>query len=368
MPPTNILTQFNTIYPFLNDFIAESARRPLYRIKEDYLVSPPSARPLGPVTDQITLSKLLALHAVIAIEERQPDLALSDLETNYKISCGVARDPSLVGGLVAIGVAAIGNGALYNGVAEHAWSDAQLAKLDQALSRADFLSGFQFAMRCEVARSAGNFDFYQNLASRRAKEELFDFSKAESLETLISHWPSGWWEENKCGMAERLLTTLATVDPKERRVLPKTSDRIRDEIESAKAGWYGYAPWNLLATISTGPITSAVSHFAQAQVCIDEARIACALERYRLVHGVYPETLEALAPGYIDEVPHDIMNGEPYRYKLRADGTFLLYSVGWNQTDDGGKVVYKKDGSTVPQVEYTEGDWVWPTPKGEAKK
>jgi hypothetical protein len=102
------------------------------------------------------------------------------------------------------------------------------------------------------------------------------------------------------------------------------------------------------------------------QVWVDEARIASALERYRLAHNAYPDSLDALVPACIDEVPHDIMNGQPYHYRLRPDGTYLLYSVGWNQTDDGGKVVYKKDAPA--QVDYKEGDWVWPTPQAAPAK
>ena len=102
------------------------------------------------------------------------------------------------------------------------------------------------------------------------------------------------------------------------------------------------------------------------QVWIDETRIACALERYRLAQGVYPGALDTLAPAYIDELPHDIMNGQPYHYQLRPDGTYLLYSVGWNQTDDGGKVVFKKDAPLV--IDYEQGDWVWPTPQLNPQK
>jgi len=56
-----------------------------------------------------------------------------------------------------------------------------------------------------------------------------------------------------------------------------------------------------------------------------------------------------------------IMNGQPFHYQFHPDGTYLLYSVGWNQTDDGGKIAYKKDNPKV--MDYDEGDWVWPMPK-----
>jgi len=84
---------------------------------------------------------------------------------------------------------------------------------------------------------------------------------------------------------------------------------------------------------------------------VDEARIACRLERYRLAHGNYPYTLDALVPAYGAELPRDIMNGQAYIYKLKPDQTYILYSVGWNQKDDQGDAG-KYRSSDSP-------DWIW---------
>jgi hypothetical protein len=89
---------------------------------------------------------------------------------------------------------------------------------------------------------------------------------------------------------------------------------------------------------------------ARNQTLVNEAFIACGLERYRLAHGQYPKTLEALVPQFAEKLPHDIVGGQPLKYHRTADGQFVLYSVGWNETDDGG----------VPGKSVTEGDWVWP--------
>ena len=75
------------------------------------------------------------------------------------------------------------------------------------------------------------------------------------------------------------------------------------------------------------------------------ARVAIALERYRLAHGEYPESLDALAPQLLKQLPHDIINGQPLHYRRTADGQFVLYSVGWNETDDGGVVGLTKGGA-----------------------
>ena len=85
------------------------------------------------------------------------------------------------------------------------------------------------------------------------------------------------------------------------------------------------------------------------------ARVAIALERYHLTHGEYPESLDALAPQFLKQIPHDIIDGQPLQYRRSSDGQFVLYSVGWNETDDGGVVGLNEDG----RADIRKGDWVW---------
>lgn len=90
---------------------------------------------------------------------------------------------------------------------------------------------------------------------------------------------------------------------------------------------------------------------AHSQTQINQALIACALERFRLAHGEYPEELGALVPQFLGTVPHDVIAGGPLHYRRTSKHTFVLYSVGWNRRDDGG---------VRGQPRGTDGDWVWP--------
>ena len=65
--------------------------------------------------------------------------------------------------------------------------------------------------------------------------------------------------------------------------------------------------------------------------------------------------LNALLPQYLEKLPTDIITGQPLKYRLKTGGQFVLYSVGWNQKDDGGVPGPKKDGTPDPKL----GDWVW---------
>jgi hypothetical protein len=83
------------------------------------------------------------------------------------------------------------------------------------------------------------------------------------------------------------------------------------------------------------------------------------LERYRQAHGQFPESLRAVAPGFISQLPHDIINGEPLTYRRTPDGQYLLYSAGRNQSDEGGVLGFTQ---SVTGIDQRAGDWVWRLP------
>jgi hypothetical protein len=171
--------------------------------------------------------------------------------------------------------------------------------------------------------------------------------------------PSAYFYQNELARARmQQRWILPLVDTTSRIVSPAALQRAEN---SAHAELKPYSPYKVQALMLYPAIGRAVEKFAAIQSSIDLARIACALERYRLAHGQYPETLDALAPQFIGKLPHDIINGQPLHYRREANGQFILYSVGWNETDDGGTVVFLKGGSAVDRE---KGDWVWqyPTP------
>lgn len=81
-----------------------------------------------------------------------------------------------------------------------------------------------------------------------------------------------------------------------------------------------------------------------------------ALRCYQSEQGHAPERLDQLVPKYLQHAPSDPFNGQPLIY--RAQGTnWLLYSVGPDGVDDGGKPV----GRTVPYTSAT-GDLFFDSP------
>lgn len=73
--------------------------------------------------------------------------------------------------------------------------------------------------------------------------------------------------------------------------------------------------------------------------------LGAAVERYAAEHGEFPETLGDVTAETGDNYTVDPFTGEPFRYYVR-NGSFQLYSVGSNLTDDGG-LHHRSEGDIV---------------------
>jgi len=87
-------------------------------------------------------------------------------------------------------------------------------------------------------------------------------------------------------------------------------------------------------------MTSAVHKVENAadriQQTHDNLLLAFALALYHCDHGIYPKSLDALAPKYLAKIPQDMFSGKPLIYRP-TENDYLLYSVGLNGNDDGGR-------------------------------
>ena len=175
--------------------------------------------------------------------------------------------------------------------------------------------------------------------------------------------PHGWYYLEQRNYTRLYDTMLAgTFDVQKRRVFPKQVNLNDNELQRQVGGGslgksvYGVLHHQLVAALLLPALSNVPRRAATAQAGTDEAVLACALERYRLANGKFPERLEALSPRFISQLPKDTVTGEPYKYRLTDNGQFVLYSVGWNENDDGG----------VPgKVLFDDrfGDWVWEYPQ-----
>jgi hypothetical protein len=296
-------------------------------------------------------AQVLQLHAAAELADGQSAKALEDAKLLLYLNNSLRSSPFLISHLVRMAIMSIALHPIWEGLAEHQWSDAQLVALDTELGKLDFLTDYESVMRGERAFAIALFE------DQCRTREMIVFQEDGSVSTnSLRFMPGAYFYQNELAFAQlSQQRILPLVDTNSRVISPTAVQRANDAVRAERKH---YSPYKAQALMSFSSISSIVRKFAAIQASIDLARVACALERYRFAHGEYPETLEALSPQFIAQVPHDIINGQPLHYHRTDDGKFLLYSVGWNETDDSGQVVLKKDGS----FNWEKGDWVWSYP------
>jgi hypothetical protein len=108
------------------------------------------------------------------------------------------------------------------------------------------------------------------------------------------------------------------------------------KIENSVTNWPSAV--RMLAPTMVRVVPASVRHKAQLRCAI----VALAVERYRLQHGRWPDSLADLSPDLIAKIPMDPYLGKPLRYRRLADGV-VIYSVGPDGRDDGGKIDRKNN-------------------------
>jgi hypothetical protein len=91
----------------------------------------------------------------------------------------------------------------------------------------------------------------------------------------------------------------------------------------------------------------------EAMMLTTKAGLACKIHKNQTGH--YPENLEALVPEFLDKVPVDPFTGKPLIYRVQEDGGVIIYSVGSNEKDDGGRGTYQ----ITQLVMDKDDDWAW---------
>jgi hypothetical protein len=152
-------------------------------------------------------------------------------------------------------------------------------------------------------------------------------------------------------IARSLSPLVFLVRPK-RKIMDEYTRYMDQVIEVARQPYGARRPWPPLPSDPFFAIPVPLfleTHFSHVN---NEAQnglltVALALQAYRRERGVYPATLAELVPGYLKRIPDDPFAGKGSLQYRRAGKKYLLYSVGPDARDDGGRAVRLRPGDSL---------------------
>ncbi|MGA2869662.1 MAG: hypothetical protein ABSF34_10940 [Verrucomicrobiota bacterium] len=374
-PAADVLLALGKYDPVIEQLRADS-HLPYSRFPVIYDTNDPADILLPHLAATQRIAQVLNLHGLAELDNDQPNGTFDDIKLSFRLIDASRTDPFLISHLVRLALLNLTLQPVWEGLAKHEWSDDQLVALDADLARLDFLADYETSLHSERAgkiaiihflqhqRSPGKLKGFLNIISNN-----HNYPNANTLRNWLYYFlaPNGWFEESKINLSRYSAEYEIPVANSTAQVVSVSKDNIALAAQTTEIQRGNFIRQILIPAWWGDPSEK----FAYGQTCVNLARIAIALERYRLAHGEFPESLDPLAPQFMSELPHDIINGQPLHYRRTADGQFVLYSVGWNETDDGGVVIMKHDSNPGydfnsqvfnSQVDLNQGDWVWRYP------
>jgi hypothetical protein len=159
-----------------------------------------------------------------------------------------------------------------------------------------------------------------------------------SVEGMAVHHLADIRTELSCLEIERIESNLAPlVSAREPLDLLIARNRVLDE---EAAGWRGRLAGAGLrmrgVEIRSPGIVATIAAFQRRDAKLAMLRTDLAIRCYGQTHGNWPEDLAALTPDHLATLPVDPYSQQPLVYRATGDD-FVLYSVGSDGVDDGGK-------------------------------
>ena len=287
-----------------------------------------------------------------AFEDARAALRLADVER---------EEPLLISQLVRLAQQAISARTIDFGVRSHQWTEPQLKEFQAHFTETGILSALAHSFEGERALALTTLDAWCSRSSELGKFlpdqapngplPVFAGVRIPGTVGLIRH--------NQANLAtyySLLIRSIrATQDAGARNGFHQELKSLETKMDtSLKALAASTNPYNMMARQLAPALSKSVAKSVRAEQRARFTSTACAVERFYRQHGTYPASLTELVPIFIAEVPLDIMDRKPLRYRRNPDDTFILWSVGENGVDDGG--VFKNPKSKSDEIL----DWVWP--------
>ncbi len=264
---------------------------------------------------------LLKLEAILHTENGDGESAVRSTKSSFGIARSLAKEPIVISQLVRLACQSFAVTTIEYCINRIELKDEQLVELIECVHKSERISDISCAFvgeRCNgisffKAPESVNPDLINGIPFRPALE-LFEAAGLVDVDAIIY-----------LDIMEEYIKSLQLPSRKRQDAVRTIDAKLRSK---SKIHILLHSLMPALSRITTIDLRN----IAQ----LHTARVALAIERYRLAAGKLPDILANLVPAYLDSVPTDPFDGNELRYRKLEPG-FVVYSIGEDLSDDGGK-------------------------------
>jgi hypothetical protein len=336
-PSRTVLEGLERAIPLLSNLEA-AGRRPLSRPPLWIDLKRPFETPLPHMEPPIALAQTLQLRAVARMADGDSRGASLDILLIMRLADALESDPFVISKLVRFSCLSIAFSAVWECSAIGGWKPDELENIQRALAVCKVIEDAIAGLRAERGL------FNEWLAAPLSRAEMVRVFKL--FETVgagsFTHPPGFDWFIRLCP-AGIFWADLAF----QNRAIQETIEALQTENASALSSRTP-PPDNVwlhpFSSVALRGIAHLPARAFNTQSQLDLAVAACALERFRLEQGSFPDTLDPLVPRFLGEIPLDPVTRKPIFYERLSQENFLLACS-----------AVASEGYWIPD----SGNWIW---------
>lgn len=297
-----------------------------------------SISPYAHLGNLIRSAHLLEAEAAKHAEHASPQLAVVSIESLFAVSQSLVKEPLVRSYLARMDCQRIAVGSLQNLLSKTSLTDAELDALRVTLEKADDQRGLARAFIGQRCIGIYGFNMMRETWDLTALPVARQYPLGQRIFiNLDVFFSSPAYLYDLCGflqwdklhylrLMDRYIETARAAFP-ERVATARTLHRSLDQqgqLHALSRAWLRGM---------NGP--RVILKDANITARLRAARLAIAVERFRLAHDQLPQGLAELGSSGMGAVPADPFDGQPLRYK-KLGKEYMVYSIGEDGKDDAG--------------------------------
>lgn len=292
------------------------------------------------LADFRTGARLLKLEAALLAENDKPQLAADSITSILGLARSLSKEPVLISQLVRLACQALAVSALDHVINKTGFTDEQLIELSETLADGEDLSAMTYTFAGE--RCAGVSIFKMPAANIL---QVADGGSSQLSVLAIALYKFA-------GLADMDAIMYLDLMNDYMKAIQLPLHERQDAADAIDTKFETISKIHIILRMIMPALSRVTTIDIRTIAQLRTAQVGLAIERYRLATGSLPKTLAELRPTYIDAIPKDPFDGKDLRYKKLETG-FVVYSIGEDGKDDGGKEKQRKKSSPPAPADVT---------------